>query len=225
MRYHWDRNWINSRNIGRKQDEGNLQKLLQYPCPFCSVIDFILNSLTALFIFTQGQCDNHSLTAIKFYVLSLTLFMRDSPSPPIECMYDICAYPELQITRPRRKTPALPSFICHLELLHSTLYCQDIRWVTGILFFQCFFCFFYPSLKDFQVLGKGLIVQDSSLEYKRIHSLITSASQPPYWHYNLVYSHIDLQTVELARSNCNSCFVCGLWNSIFFFRLDKNFWS
>lgn len=188
MRDHCDRNWINSKKVARKQDEGNLQKLLKFPCPFWSVINFILNSLTVLFIFTQWQCNNHTLTAIKLQVLSPTLFMRDSPLPPTECTYDICAYPTLQITRPT-EAPALSSFISHLELLHSTLYCRDIGWVTGILFFQCFFCFCYPGLKDFQVLGKGLIVQDSSLEYKRIHSLITLVSQPPYGHYNCVYSH------------------------------------
>lgn len=105
MRYHWDSNWINSKKLRRQQDEGNLRKLLQFPCPFWSVINFILNSLAALFIFTEGQGDNHSLTAIKLQVLSLTLLMSGSPLPPIECTYGICVYPALQIARPTEEKP------------------------------------------------------------------------------------------------------------------------
>lgn len=101
----------------------------------------------------------------------------------------IWAYTVLQVTGLTEKKSTLPAFIIHLEFLHSILYCWEIRWVTGILCFQYFFCFCYPGLKDLQVLGKGLIVQHSSLEQKRTHSLRTAATQHLYWCYTHEYSH------------------------------------
>lgn len=102
----------------RENKKKEIFKPCYFPCLFWSIIHFILNSLTAFFIFVQGQCDNHSLTAVKLQFLILTLFMSDRPLTPTECTYDICAYPALQITRSTEEKPQ------HFFCLSVTLSCS-----------------------------------------------------------------------------------------------------